>query len=57
MKKTILNLGKVLSKTQQKSINGGRYTECNSDSDCPNNMSCCYFSLYKTEICAFKQFC
>lgn len=39
MKKTILNLGRTLNKTDQKTISGGlrHYlgNECNTNSDCP----------------------
>ncbi|WP_299107120.1 hypothetical protein [uncultured Tenacibaculum sp.] len=39
MKKSILNLGKNLSKLEQKAINGGkRY--CNTIADCPPG-NCC----------------
>ncbi len=34
MKKSILNIGKALNKVEQKSINGGGKTLCNTDYDC-----------------------
>lgn len=37
MKKAILNLGKVLNKTEQKNISGGFSSQrCNTNSDCCN---------------------
>lgn len=35
MKKSILNIGKTLSKTQQKQITGGRFFCCSEDPSCP----------------------
>ncbi len=42
MKKSILNIGEVLSKAAQKSIHGGRFICCNSNPICPpyNETSC-----------------
>ncbi len=57
MKKSLINLGKILPKAQQRTINGGGYTECVTSSDCPNNMMCCYIAYYRTEICTWEQFC
>jgi hypothetical protein len=38
MKKSILKLGRVLNKVEQKTINGGgRIVACNSDFGCPCN--------------------
>lgn len=34
MTKSILNLGKALNKTEQKTINGGVFGGCTTDSDC-----------------------
>jgi hypothetical protein len=39
MKKQILNLGKALSKAEQKQINGGYAPECISDEDCNQGMN------------------
>lgn len=41
MKKSILNLGKVLNKTQQKAINGGGAIGfCDGNGDCPSGSYC-----------------
>lgn len=41
MKKSILKLGKSLSKTKQKSINGGGPIGfCNANGDCPSGSYC-----------------
>ena len=40
MKKQILNLGKVLSKTEQRNVNGGYESECETNSDCDPSMFC-----------------
>ena len=40
MKKSILNLGKVLNKTDQKQINGGKPINCYSNPICPP-YGCC----------------
>ncbi len=37
MRKSILNLGKAINKSQQKKISGGvGISSCNVDSDCPS---------------------
>ncbi len=41
MKTQISNLGKILTKTQQRQINGGGHPECYSHQDCPGSMGCC----------------
>ncbi|MCF6181068.1 hypothetical protein [Lutibacter sp.] len=51
MKKQFLNLGKTLSKAEQKQINGGEYQlectdECSSDSECYMGQTC------KSRYCA-----
>ena len=40
MKKSILNLGKTLTKVEQRSITGGRPIECYSNPICPP-YGCC----------------
>lgn len=40
MKKQLLNLGKGLSKAEQKLINGGKELQCESDMDCDPGMYC-----------------
>lgn len=56
MKRSILNLGKTLSKTVQKEILGGRFKtqRCNSNSDCCNfqhNSSYGYVCHSRDHIC------
>ena len=41
MKKSILKLGNILSKVEQKTINGGIAIACSSHSQCPRDMGCC----------------
>ncbi len=57
MKKTLLNLGKPISKTQQKSIQGGAPEDCLTDSDCGGNMVCCHIPYFARRICTWGQFC
>ncbi|WP_299163258.1 hypothetical protein [uncultured Tenacibaculum sp.] len=40
MKKSILNIGKVLAKTEQKSINGG-ISQCDAYNHCSGSDFCC----------------
>ncbi|TCI94218.1 hypothetical protein [Tenacibaculum sp. M341] len=40
MKKSILNLGKLLNKTEQKNINGGGNAFCNDNGDCDSGYFC-----------------
>lgn len=51
MKKSLLNLGKPLSKKQQSSVHGGGPKGCNSDSDCGGGMSCVYHDYFCREVC------
>ncbi|MEW7278297.1 hypothetical protein ABW636_06850 [Aquimarina sp. 2201CG1-2-11] len=57
MKKTLLNLGKPLSKVQQRSIQGGGPKSCVTDSDCGGGMACCYHEYFGREVCLWAQFC
>ncbi|MDE1207240.1 hypothetical protein CSC81_01720 [Tenacibaculum discolor] len=41
MKKQILNIGKLLNKTEQKQVKGGAPRFCQCDSDCGFNSHCC----------------
>ncbi len=41
MKKQILNLGKALNKTEQKTINGGGHGGCWVNEDCFAGQYCC----------------
>ncbi len=45
MKKSILKLGNVLGRTEQRSINGG-LQRCNSTRDCPLNFTCIIIDQY-----------
>jgi Cys-rich repeat protein len=58
MKKSILNLGKALNKTEQKSINGGKRLapECISDSDCNNGEPVVCSNGYKV-VCSNSNQC
>ncbi|WP_160112156.1 hypothetical protein [Aquimarina sp. AU58] len=58
MKNHILNLGKVLTKTQQKQINGGGgHPECYSHQDCPGSMGCCNEGNGELGLCmVFEQY-
>ncbi len=40
MKKLILNLGKTLNKTEQKTINGGNAIFCDANGNCPIGSYC-----------------
>ncbi|MDY0780814.1 hypothetical protein [Tenacibaculum sp. IB213877] len=41
MKKSILNLGKALSKSELLQINGGAHEFCITHKDCPAGQGCC----------------
>ncbi|TDQ23967.1 hypothetical protein [Tenacibaculum caenipelagi] len=57
MKKSILTLGKVLNKIEQKTINGGGHPACYSHSDCPGTMGCCNGGYGEMGIClTFDQY-
>ena len=47
MKNSILKLGKVLNKIEQKNINGGvsGHQLCSYDSQCPTGQVCCRIGL------------
>jgi len=50
MKKQILNLGKGLSKSEQKLVHGGGgHQECASHSECPAGQGCCDMSFCVTD--------
>jgi len=54
MKKSITNLGEVLNKTEQKSIQGGGLTYCKTDQDCLVNQPLfCRAACVGSGICIF----
>ena len=59
MKKSILNLGEVLNKSQQKNINGSRgFYRCSSSSQCGGLFDCCsHGSCIDTTHAVLQPFC
>ncbi|TJY37699.1 hypothetical protein [Pontimicrobium aquaticum] len=51
--KNLLNLGKALTKAQQKQINGGYEAECSEEELCPTGYLC-YIPSY---ICKSESWC
>lgn len=57
MKKSLLSLGKVLTKNAQKQINGGFSQDCPTVDFICDNVSCCYLFRDTTSIQCIPEFC